>query len=293
MRVNSQDFIDKMSISINLNNKNQSSYKYGDIDFREINVVWFWRWNHYDFSYTRKLGKDNFKIASYMRHEMDVINSLFFNELSHCLWVGHRYINKLVVLNVAKECGLIIPETLVTNRKSDILTFIGHNKSIIVKPLSEPFFYSYDNANYGLYTQLLTMRELAEMPEKIFPCLVQNCIKKDFEIRVFYIDEDFYSAAILSQANSQTEVDFRKYNFENPNRLIPCDIPLRLKLKIVKFMHKMNLKTGSLDLIKSGKDYVFLEVNPVGQFGMISKPCNYDLDKVIAKYLMKNDFKSK
>lgn len=27
VRVNSQDFIDKMSISINLNNKNQSSYK--------------------------------------------------------------------------------------------------------------------------------------------------------------------------------------------------------------------------------------------------------------------------
>ena len=36
----------------------------------------------------------------------------------------------------------------------------------------------------------------------------------------------------------------------------------------------MSLNTGSIDLIKTKSgDYVFLEVNPVGQFSMVSFPC--------------------
>jgi hypothetical protein len=33
-------------------------------------------------------------------------------------------------------------------------------------------------------------------------------------------------------------------------------------------------------------EYVFLEVNPIGQFGMVSAPCNYNLEKKIAQYLI-------
>jgi hypothetical protein len=34
---------------------------------------------------------------------------------------------------------------------------------------------------------------------------------------------------------------------------------------------------------------VFLEVNPTGQYGMVSDPCNYYLDKKIAEYLIDYD----
>jgi D-alanine-D-alanine ligase-like ATP-grasp enzyme len=52
-------------------------------------------------------------------------------------------------------------------------------------------------------------------------------------------------------------------------------------------MQKADLNCGSLDLIKS-KDgrYVFLEVNPSGQFGMVSYPCNYYLEEEVAKSLI-------
>lgn len=33
-------------------------------------------------------------------------------------------------------------------------------------------------------------------------------------------------------------------------------------------------------------DYYFLEVNPVGQYGMVEFPCNYKLNEKIAKYLI-------
>jgi glutathione synthase/RimK-type ligase-like ATP-grasp enzyme len=51
-------------------------------------------------------------------------------------------------------------------------------------------------------------------------------------------------------------------------------------------MIKLGLDSGSIDMIVSteGK-YIFLEVNPVGQFGMVSYPCNYYIERDIADYL--------
>lgn len=34
------------------------------------------------------------------------------------------------------------------------------------------------------------------------------------------------------------------------------------------------------------EEYIFLEVNPVGQFNMTSVPCNYNLEKIIAQKLV-------
>jgi hypothetical protein len=57
---------------------------------------------------------------------------------------------------------------------------------------------------------------------------------------------------------------------------------------IGRFMAEMTLETGSLDLIRTpcGR-HVFLEVNPVGQFAMVSEPCNYPLFRRVAEYLMR------
>jgi hypothetical protein len=34
---------------------------------------------------------------------------------------------------------------------------------------------------------------------------------------------------------------------------------------------------------------VFLEVNPVGQFGMVSRPCNYQLERKVAELLLRKE----
>ena len=56
---------------------------------------------------------------------------------------------------------------------------------------------------------------------------------------------------------------------------------------MAKLMKDLELNTGSIDFIKTKQGrFVFLEVNPVGQYGMTSYPCNYHLDKKIAEYLI-------
>lgn len=51
-------------------------------------------------------------------------------------------------------------------------------------------------------------------------------------------------------------------------------------------MKTIGLDTGSLDFVySSDKKFYFLEVNPVGQFGMVSRPCNYNLELKVAQFL--------
>jgi D-alanine-D-alanine ligase-like ATP-grasp enzyme len=94
--------------------------------------------------------------------------------------------------------------------------------------------------------------------------------------------------AMFTQNDNKTLIDFRDYNFDNPARRVPYKLPFNIEQKLTKFMNLMRINCGSFDLIKTkeGK-YVFLEVNPVGQFGMTSFPCNYNLEKEIAVHLIK------
>ena len=93
--------------------------------------------------------------------------------------------------------------------------------------------------------------------------------------------------AIFSQLDTQTEVDFRKYNFEKPNRTVPYELPEGLRSKIAILMSRLGLDTGSLDLIRAADGrYIFLEVHSIGQFRMVSRPCNYNLEKKVAERLI-------
>jgi len=92
--------------------------------------------------------------------------------------------------------------------------------------------------------------------------------------------------AIFSQSDAKTKVDFRNYNDEKPNRMVPYKLPCDIEKKIDVFMKKINLNNGSIDFILTEKnEYFFLEVNPAGQYGMIEQACFYGLDEKIAKIL--------
>lgn len=128
------------------------------------------------------------------------------------------------------------------------------------------------------------------LPDVFFPSLVQEKLEKDYEVRIFYFLGQFFCMAIISQDNPQTKIDFRKYDIKKPNRFVPCEIDFVTKTKIKEFMNNMNLNIGSLDFVKTiSGELFFLEVNYMGQFGMVDFPCNYGIHKFIAETLINRD----
>jgi hypothetical protein len=195
-------------------------------------------------------------------------------------------VSKLRMLALAAACGLRIPATLITNDRAELLAFIRRHGSVITKPVSEGKHFRVEGETYGLYTAALDERAAASLPERFFPSAFQRQVDKAFEVRTFVLDEETWSMAIFSQGGATTQTDFRRRSSGSFNRTVPYALPEADRQAVLRFMKEAGLTTGSLDLIRDGGGtHWFLEVNPVGQFGMVSAPCNYHIEKRMAERL--------
>ena len=282
------------NLSITINNKS--------IKLNEIKSVWFRKYSFPLFENWFKMEDSSQKLQDdlihYLKHEFSSSNFALFNTLiANKKHLGGRITQqptKMEMLLKAREFGIEIPNTIITNLKAELKRFFEkNNKKIITKSIKDGTIFNKKDhkGNYRTaisYTESIDEDIMKKIPQYFFPSLFQEKLNKEFEIRSFYLDGNFYSSAIFSQLDKQTDVDFRMYNNKRPNRIIPYNLPKKLQSQLERLMCSLNLKSGSLDLIKTknGK-IVFLEVNPWGQYGMISVPCNFKLDKIIAEYLIK------
>jgi len=224
---------------------------------------------------------ENNVIEWYIQHSLLSYSSLNINR------PPDFSVNKLIVLKYALWAGLSIPETIVTTSKAKLVTFKSTHKRIITKPISEVMTIPHKNSVYQMFTEEVNDEMINSLKETFAPMLFQNRIDKLYEVRTFVYKDVLYSMAIFSQSIIQTQTDFRKYSKSKPNRTVPYKLPDNIEEMVLKLMKKMGYNSGSVDFIVDKQfNHYFLEVNPVGQFGMVSYPCNYFIEKEIAKDLM-------
>ena len=209
---------------------------------------------------------------------------------THSKSLGNPFVmgvNKLWTLRIAESVGLMTPKSWIVTHKKMLLKIRESATSLITKAIEEGLYYFSEDFSYNILTSKVDEQFIATLPEVFPPSLFQEEINKEFEIRSFYLDGLFYSMAIFSQEDSQTKVDFRNYNLVHPNKTCPYKLPIPIQERLRALFGKINLNCGSVDLIKN-KDghFVFLEINPVGQFGMVSRPCNYNLEFLVAQWLI-------
>lgn len=237
----------------------------------------------------KKTDKD---IREYVYSEQHGLFEAVYSALEGYRWLGdwtNSSPGKFKQLLVAESVGLTIPKSAIICTKEQLYEFVKNNGNIILKPIKDISSIEIEGEYYFQYTKYLKNKDIKKLKNTFFPCLIQKRINKNLEIRTFYIDGQFYSMAICSTFDQQTQMDYRRYNDLYPNRVVPYRLPSEIEQNLLTFMTEMNLNCGSIDLIldTSGK-YYFLEANPVGQFGMVSIPCNYYLEREIAKFLTRN-----
>lgn len=259
------------------------------IKLSEVKAIWYRRGDlKLFFPSLEEIEEKKLKAIMYSQLEMEnmTLEYLFYcfmQEIPHIGSFQTRQMNKLHVLREASKLGIKIPDTLVCSSKKVFAESFSHD-SVITKGLYEGFRAKLSTGNYTTYTEKISKEEVSD---SFFPSLFQKGVEKEADIRSFYLYGEFYTMAIRSQENEQTITDFRKYLKGVGNRSFPFELPNELEYKLHRLMNKLNLETGSIDLIfsKTG-EFVFLEINPVGQFGMTSFPCNYYLERRIAEKLI-------
>ncbi|MEM9920008.1 MAG: grasp-with-spasm system ATP-grasp peptide maturase [Bacteroidota bacterium] len=223
-----------------------------------------------------------------------------YHQKFHSSHLLSRYLpfplNKLYVLERAQNLGLDIPDTLITRQRSSLLAFLQkYPKGIINKSIADHLTFadqSPKRKTYANYTEEIYASMIEDFPTKFGPSLFQEKLDKKYEIRVFYLAGKCFSMAIFSQGSTQTQLDFRRYDAKHPSRRTAYQLAQHIEEQIHLLMTDLKLNTGSLDFVQTtdGRT-VFLEVNPSGQFGMTSYPCNYYLTKKIAEYLSQHESK--
>ncbi len=297
MRINSNDI--KQRNKLVLDHKQCHIYSSEQwADFTEISSVW----------YRKGAGQLNFAstpvIPSNAVLEQELQRTVNqdtkrVTEYFHFLIKKHKEtlgvyekgdLNKLITMSLANDSGLQTADFIISNLKSELLAFIERQKGSICKSISDGL-YLFDNKitnqGYFNYTEIINAEILSQYDSDLPASLVQAMVVKKYEIRSFFLKGKFFSTAIFSQNDEQTKVDYRRYNEEKSNRTIPYQLPVEIEKKLTLLFKKLDLNTGSVDLIvDSHNNYIFLEINPVGQFSNHSMSCNFGLEKKVAEALL-------
>lgn len=241
--------------------------------------------NHGDFS-KKELKNLNYYLK---REYFSIVKALYMllGEKKNIGSIFENETNKTYNLHLAKMVGLDIPETLITGKKEALQQFSKKHKELITKAARHGGFFLNRASKIKVFgfTSEIKKDEIDELDAEFYPSLFQKKLEKAFELRIFYFDGAFFSTAIFSQQDEQTKIDFRQYNYENPNRVVPFSLPILIEQRLDKLMNMLKMKSGSIDMVVTvDNEFIFLEVNPIGQFRQVSLPGNYYLEKRIAHY---------
>lgn len=268
----------------NLENKNRS------IDLGNLLSVWFRKPRPHIIS--NDLAEKG--VIDFSKKETE--NSLeWLYKILECRWVNNpvqiRYVSqKSYQLKVASKLSLKIPRSLITNNPSDAIDFFEEcNGQVAIKPFSPPAVASKDGV-CGLYTHKLEKDDLSKIDfVKYAPCFFQEYIKKKSELRLTIVGNKIFSCEIDSQASKESRHDWRRSSkiFSVPHKII--NLPFSLEKKCIRLVEELGLLFGAIDIIKTPEDqYIFLEVNPNGQWLWIEQLTGAKISTAIADLLSGN-----
>jgi ATP-GRASP peptide maturase of grasp-with-spasm system len=225
-------------------------------------------------------------MPNYCEKEANQLRDYLHYFISTTPHLGHPAtpdLNKLQVLHLAKQLQLCVPNYLYSNSYQEIKLFFETHKQVIIKTIQPNLSFQEGDTLSSAYTSFIKFEDILFENEKIYPSFFQALIPKQMDIRVFYLNRKFYSNAIFSQANKQTQVDYRHYDTKHPNRSVPFQLPIEIEKKVQQLIDRLSLTYCSIDFIYGiDNQFYFLEINPVGQFGNVSYTNNCYLEREMA-----------
>ncbi|MGY2051391.1 MvdC/MvdD family ATP grasp protein [Methylobacterium sp. JK268] len=210
-----------------------------------------------------------------------------------CRWlpatpaVDRRARNKILQLALAARLGFRLPDTLVTNHPEDVLSFIGtHGDGLVSKSLA-PFELSLDGEDHVVsYTRPVSRRDaFAVRSVRHAPVIFQGYVRKRVELRVTLVGTHVFAVEIGSQAHRATRHDWRHVSDETV-RYSPHALPEPVAERCLRLMRELGLSYGAVDLILTPEgEYVFLEINPNGQWGWIEDLTGLPIAEAVIDHL--------
>jgi len=212
-------------------------------------------------------------------------------ETLDCRWVpGRRHdwqaaIEKTLPLDLAAQLGFNIPRTLVTNNPEEFLKFYSDCHGHVVSKAQRGGIRR-NGERYETFTRVVQRRDAANYRSiRYAPVVFQEYVPKQVELRVTIVGSQVFAAEIQSQTNRVTRHDWRHYNLDHTPHF-PHSLPVDIEVLCLRLVRALSLCFGAIDMILTPKgEYVFLEINPNGQWAWIEDLTNMPISSAIADLL--------
>lgn len=249
--------------------------------------VWFRRTPHPKLNGAEAGGSADFmgrEISSFLEGVFESSRLPWMNRPSRVLHAE----NKLTQLVLAHELGFSIPRTVVTNDPAAVRAFLSRVPRAVAKSLTGGLI-RHDGAHWALLTHPVSTDDLVpESAIQAAPCIFQERIAKGFDIRVTLVGARIFATKIVIPG--EEEVDWRAvepHALRYGSHLIPEELGQRCQL----MLRRLGLTYGCMDFVLTPTgQYVFLEINPSGQWGWLDQEVGSSITESIIRLLIKADF---
>ncbi|MEU3186917.1 ATP-grasp ribosomal peptide maturase [Streptomyces sp. NPDC006923] len=253
------------------------------IDLADVTAVYYRAPRAWDFPRGMSDAERRFAAAQARAGLGGVLSAL------DCRWVSHpasmsRAEYKPIQLAAARESGLTIPPTLITNHTDAVREFASDiDGPLICKPVASPVFIENDELKV-VYTRRLTVRDLDDLRGVDTTAhLFQAWIDKAHEVRLT-VAGDRLLAAEIHAGSGKAHVDWRSDYRSLTYRA--TETPPDIEAAVRRLMARLRLRFGALDFIVSPSgEWTFLEVNPCGQWDWIQHATGLPIAQAIADEL--------
>jgi glutathione synthase/RimK-type ligase-like ATP-grasp enzyme len=269
------------------------------IDLKEVRSAWLWRpWERFpEEAHLRSLAAKPTEWMFYRRewaafHKGFVLAVAYSNVF--CVNPPPNNVafeEKVCQMMIASQVGLKIPDTLYTARPLLAKEFYArHDGNIIYKPFSG-FAHLVEGEGKPrvarLYTNRVKEAHLVEPAGFIpTPCIFQPYVEKEVELRIVIVGRRVFACSIHSQQSELSRDDWRRFDLEN-TPYEPFELPPEIEQKLLTLMDRLGLVFGSVDMILTpGGEYIFIEVNPNGQFDWIAHRTGLPIYEALAEMLL-------
>lgn len=185
-------------------------------------------------------------------------------------------------LRLARELGVAIPPTLITAEPAAVRRFFAAHDGQVVAKLQTSLGYAMAGGR-GLPTRLLRREDLDALDGlRHCPMVFQRYVPKAMELRVAWVDGQAFVGAL---DGARCGVDWR---YESTASWEPHALPEAVHRRLAALMARLGLRQGAIDLIVTpAGEYVFLEVNPSGEWGMLERELGLPIGEALADALLR------
>jgi glutathione synthase/RimK-type ligase-like ATP-grasp enzyme len=277
------------SFQLNTRANAVQSMRIGTTGFHAIDAVWYRKiW---------KLGVPPQLSPEYhavFTKEYRTWMQVFFESISHVPWLNpmdtdHSIgANKFRQLSMAATAGLVIPDTICTNNPEQVKDFFEKQGGRVIMKLHNALSQSMKGDQPFFPTTVLKEANLQQLSSlRYCPMIFQQQVEKQYELRIAYVNGHFFTGKINTQHLQHGKADWRATSsgeaaWEN------YELPVVIQTRIDALMRSVDLPFGVIDMIRSASgEYVFLEINPQGEWGMLQRDLGHPIGEQIADTIIK------